>query len=179
VSFLVLALINNQANATGQTLVDQKIRFHHSEAGEVFIMWGVNGWYRAAEAQWPPGTVPFNDKNRYPYTPMAREGNAFAVTIQAPVGTTIDYVFNITKNSNGESIDVWDIYSKEVRDYHTTVIPDTIAEVYSLVPLEEKVSADPLATSFHWGVPILLVAICSIAGIIWLRRKMRNPFLDF
>jgi hypothetical protein len=179
VAILWPLLVSGPAHAAGQALVGQKIRYHHSQAGEVFIMWGINGWYKAPEAQWPPGTVPYNDKNKYPYTAMTREGEAFVATIQAPLGTTIDYVFNITKNSNGESVDVWDIKNEEVRDYHTVVIPDTIAEAYSVMPLEQEAPADPLSIGLRWGVPALLVVVFLIGGVIWLRRKLRNPFLDF
>jgi hypothetical protein len=176
VALLLLLLASGPAHAAGQALVGQKIRYHHSQAGEVFIMWGVNGWYQAPEAQWPPGTVLHVDK--FAYSPMTREGDGFVVTIQAPVGTIIDYDFHITKNSNGERIDVWDINSEQAGAYHTVVIPDTIAEVYTVLRLEQEAPADPLAIGRRWSVPALLV-IFLIGSVLWLRRKFRNPFLDF
>jgi len=170
-------LASGSAQAAGQALVGQKIRYHHSQAGEVFILWGVNGWHQTPEAQWPPGTV-LNDK--FAYSPMTREGNAFVITIQAPLGTIIDYCFKITKNSNGDRVDLWDINSEQVRsNYHTAVIPETIAEVYTVLPLEQEAPDDLLSTGRRWGVPALLVAVFLIGGVIWLRRKLRNPFLDF
>ena len=169
-------LASGSAHAAGQALVEQKIRYHHSQAGEVFILWGINGWHQSPEAQWPPGTV-LNDK--FAYSPMTREDNAFVVTIQAPLGTIIDYCFNITKNGNGERVDLWDINSEQVNNYHTAVIPETIAEVYTVLPLEQEAPAGLLSTGRRWGVPALLVAVFLIGGVIWLRRKLRNPFLDF
>jgi arylsulfatase A-like enzyme len=165
------------AHAADQALVEQTIRYHHSQAGEVFIMWGINGWYRAPESEWPPGTVPYNDKNKYAYTPMTRDGEAFVAIIKAPVGTTIDYVFHITKDSDGKDVDVWDINNEETRDYHTVILPDTVAEIYPALLLKPPV--DKLAIVRQWGVPALLAAVVLSIGMIWLRRKYRNPFLDF
>src|SRR5262249_15678123 len=118
-------------------VVTQRIRYHQDEAGELFLVWGVNGWGLVPEAQRPAGTVV---KGKVMYTPMMREQNAFVADVQLPLGTNLDYNFQITKTLNGAAINVWDTDGGQTEDYHTTVIPNTIAEVYSIKQLTPTTS---------------------------------------
>ena len=84
-------------------LVRHEIRFSYRmpEAGEVFLVWGVDGWGTVAEAIRPAGTVL---KDGLMQTPLAREGEWFTTRVQAPAGSTIEYGFLITKTSDGAQI---------------------------------------------------------------------------
>jgi len=166
---------SSPALAQEPPLVTQKIRYHQSEAGEVFLVWGVNGWRQVPEAQRPAGTVV---KGKVMYTPMVREQNAFVADVRVPLGTTLDYNFQITKTLNGQSIDAWDTDGGQSKDYHTTAIPNTIAEVYSIKRLTQETSFSPSAIApAYYGIAMLAVVL--ICGIAWLRRRFRNPYLDF
>lgn len=73
------------------------------EAGEVYLVWGINGWAPAPSDLRPAGTElrPSGPKNaQLMHTPMVREGDTFVAKVSVPVGTTIDYGFLITKIRN-------------------------------------------------------------------------------
>ncbi|MEO8340786.1 MAG: carbohydrate-binding protein, partial [Nitrospirota bacterium] len=74
-------------------LITFKFHYHAPEAGEVWLVWGINGWQQAPDTMRPPGTI-VPDKAMQ--TPLVRTNNTFAITIQVPSGTVIDYGFLIT-----------------------------------------------------------------------------------
>lgn len=86
-------------------LVTQEIRYHAPKAGEVFLLWGINGWATIPEQQRPEGT---ELKNGVMNTPMARDGDSFVARIQIFSGTTIDYGFLTTSTADGEPVRIWD-----------------------------------------------------------------------
>jgi len=87
-------------------LVTQELRYHMPEAGEVFFVWGINGWQVMSGETRPAGTVV---KDTVMHTPMDREGDTFVVKLQVPAGATINYGFLITGSRSGASIEaVWD-----------------------------------------------------------------------
>jgi hypothetical protein len=93
-------------NSAHARLVAQEFRYHMPEAGEVFLVWGVNGWAVVPEATRPAETVV---KDAVMHTPMNRQGSLFLATIRAPEGAKIDYGFLITKTIDGTPIDkVWE-----------------------------------------------------------------------
>lgn len=112
-----------------QQPVALEIHYYAAGAGEVFLVWGINGWLQAPEALRPPGTVVQDAVLR---TPMARAGEAFVATLHAPPGTTVDYAFEITRTSADAAISVWDANGTPKRDYHTQLgAGDSRAEIHA------------------------------------------------
>lgn len=105
--FIAYAVFNGRV-AAEETQIEQKIHYFISHAGEVFFVWGVNGWNPVPEVVRPPGTLV---KNNVLHTPMVREkdGKSFAAKIRIPADATINYGFFITKTPRGSQIQpVWD-----------------------------------------------------------------------
>ncbi len=98
-------LIERGKNSISPQVVTQRIRYHAPEAGEVWLVWGINGWQHAPEALRPPGTI-VPDKAMQ--TPLVRSDNTFTITIHVPSGTVIDYGFLITKTDRGIPIKIWE-----------------------------------------------------------------------
>ena len=113
-----------------QRLMTQELRYDMPEAGEVFLVWGMNGWHVAPEELRPESTVLVDSVM---HVPMDRTEHAFVTKVQVPAGTTIDYGFLITQAHNGEELRIWDANGEH--DYHTTVACDGIIEIKSRPPL--------------------------------------------
>lgn len=63
------------------SLVTQEFYYRMPYAGEVSLVWGMNGWNVAPEELRPPGTVVTDNLM---HTPMLREGDVFTAKIQIP-----------------------------------------------------------------------------------------------
>jgi hypothetical protein len=163
------------ASRAQKQLIAQTIRYHQSEAGEVYLVWGLDGWKTVPESQRPAGTIVHDWAM---YSPMVWDGSSFKVNILAPLGTTVDYAFFITKKRSGEPIEVWDTNGAPKRDYHTVVLPDQAADVYTILQLDEQGILSTNDLMLFGGGGVLLV-IALTGGTFWLRRRFRNPFLDF
>src|SRR3990170_5883772 len=85
--------------------VEVEIRYYAPEAGEVFLVWGVDGWQILAETIGPDGT---EIKNKLLYTPMEREEGYFIATIQIPSKAKLDYGFLVTQLVEGRRVSIWD-----------------------------------------------------------------------
>ncbi|MFC1975503.1 ABC transporter permease [Chloroflexota bacterium] len=109
-----------------------EIRYQLPEAGEVFLVWGLDGWNVAPNETRPAGT---QVKDGVMHTPMQRQGDTFVTKVQVPVEGTIDFGFLIAKTCSGATIHVWQANGDQ--DYHTTVTEDTIIEVSSTVVLPQ------------------------------------------
>jgi ABC-type polysaccharide/polyol phosphate export permease len=109
-----------------------ELRYHMPEAGEVFLVWGLDGWNVMPEAMRPAGTVL---KDAVMHTPMAPEGDVFVARVQVPVGTTVDYGFLITETRSGGVVHVWEADGEQ--DYHTNVTQDGVLEVQTKLTLAQ------------------------------------------
>jgi len=119
--------------ASGSLLVTQEIRYHVPGAGEVFLVWGVNGWGTVSD-QWRPARTVV--KNKVMHTPMSREGDVFVATLQVSVGTTINYGFLVTADRSGAAINaLWHGGQSLI------AIVDSKIEVESTLTLPEEQSA--------------------------------------
>jgi hypothetical protein len=98
-------LIERGKDSVSSRLVIQKISYHAPGAGEVWLVWGINGWQQAPEAIRPPGTIV---PDKVMQTPLIRTDNRFATTIRVPSGTVIDYGFLITKTEKGTPVKIWE-----------------------------------------------------------------------
>ena len=90
----------------GSPAVTHEIRYHLPEAGEVTLVWGINGWVAVPEEMRLTGTI--LDERGTMNTPMAREGDSFVARLQVPAGATIDYGFQVAKMRAGAKEEGWD-----------------------------------------------------------------------
>lgn len=125
-------------------LVMVEIRYSIPEADEVFLVWGMNGWQQVPPEAQPVGTV---IKDSLSYTPMERMDSAFIAKVQVPEGTTIDYVFQITKTRDGETRDIWDTNGAPKVDYHTVAQTGGIVEIQAPPAIEYQVA---LKKGHYW-----------------------------
>jgi hypothetical protein len=149
-------------------LVTQEIRYHMAEAGEVFFVWGINGWQALPEANRPPGTL---IKNKLMHTPMSLDGDIFVATMQVPAGSKLEYGFLITEKRNGWTIDeAWD----GKNSYQVWATESGVIEIYSTLTLPQGW----LDILWQWRWTLLFGSVLA-GGFLWLRRLTRNPYLDF
>jgi mannosyltransferase len=155
-----LTLAHDQAPASvvNAPLVTQEIRYHMPEAGEVFLVWGINEWNVVPEENRPAGT---EIKDKVMHTPMVQEGDTFVAKVQVPSGATIDYGFLITEKRGVFDIikAVWD----GDQDYQMTVSEDGVVEVKSTLTLANDLS-NVVNIKFYLlvGIGLLLVTWLSI-----------------
>ncbi len=129
-------LLAAQENVAGQAFVTHEIRYHVSGAGEVFLVWGVNGWEPVPEMLRPSGTV---IKHAIMFTPMQHGVDAtFSVRVQAPAGVTITYAFQITKKQDGAAVEVWDTNGVQGRNYHAVATEGKVEEFTAGLELRDE-----------------------------------------
>lgn len=132
-------------------LVTEEIRYYMPKAGKVDLVWGLNGWHVVPEELRPPGT---EVKNKVMQTTMVQEGDTFVAKVRAPVGTTINCGFRITKWRGIFNIiyPVWD------GDYREIPSKNSITEIRGAPNLSGDLS------KIHLGL-YLLFAIALLFGI--------------
>ena len=144
-------LASSAANSSPQTLVTQEIRYSVPESGEVFLVWGVNGWATVPETQRPTGTV---IKNKIMHTPMQRQSNQFSAKVRVPAGATIDYVFHITKTQIGSKSDIWDNNSSaNTKDYHTVAVQGGVAQIEAKITTKSSLPQTLVTQEIRYSVP--------------------------
>jgi hypothetical protein len=116
------------ANLADVPLVTQEIRYYMPEAGEVYLVWGVNGWQVTPEELRPAGT---EVKDNVMQTPMLLDSDHFVAKIRLPAGTTINYGFRITEKRGSFDI-TWPIWDG---NYRETPSQDSTTEVQSNLTL--------------------------------------------
>ncbi len=168
----ILALAQDQAPATvtGVPLVTQEIRYHMPEAGEVYLLWGINGWAVVSQEIHPAGTVV---KDLIMHTPMVPKGDDFVVKVQVPSGARLDYGFQIRKNRSGAAIKwAWD------GNYRMIPSEDGVVEIrasMALVRAKNLLNALDFRQCLSVGIGIVLglwlsIRLCSRAP--WWTRKV-------
>jgi hypothetical protein len=157
-AMLALAPDQTPVSLVDTPLLTQEIRYHMPQAGEVYLVWGIEGWHAVAEAIRTSGTVV---KDAVMHTPMAQEGDTFAVKVQAPAGVTLDYGFLITKKRGIFDVimPVWD----SNQNYQMIVSKDGVVEVTTTLTLANELS-DILENRLYFlvGVGVFLVTWLSI-----------------
>jgi Gpi18-like mannosyltransferase len=98
-------LLAGAGEAAPAALVTQEFRYHAPQAGEVYLVWGLNGWNSAPEALWPTGT---QLRDGVTHTSMTRIGDTFRTVIRVPAGTSIDYGFLTTATRAGSATKIWE-----------------------------------------------------------------------
>ena len=115
--------------AVGLPLVTEEIRYHAPGAGEVWLIWGLEGWHPAPDSTRPPGTL-LKD-GHVMHSPMMRTGQTFGVSVQIPPGTELRYAFLITKTTDGKATAVRQDKSEAGESLTRTVSFDGVSEVRS------------------------------------------------
>jgi len=169
-----LILARGPAQTADQPLVTQKIHYHASEAGEVALIWGVNGWALVPEALRPPGTVL---RKTAMSTPMMPVDDGFVISVQVPRGTTIDYLFHITRAPSGVTIDAWEGNGAPDQDYHTVAQDTGVVDVQSMISPAEQVFSSPGDTELQWYGVLTLLALSLLLVLVILFRS-RDPYLS-
>lgn len=106
------------------SLMTLEVRYHMPEAGEVFLIWGIDGWQVVSEKIRLPGTIV--TKRKLMRTLMDHKDDIFVTKVQIPINTKFDYGFLITKRYDGVPIEnIW--YGEE--DYQVISTADGIIEV--------------------------------------------------
>lgn len=132
----------------------QEIHYHQPNAGEVFLVWGVNGWALIPEVLRPTGTT---IKDDVMHTPMVRQDETFVAKIQAPGNATIDYGFLVTQTANGKAVEVWE--ANDLEDFHAKLPQNAVIEVQSKVDLPTEGvfgSTVNLVLPFFIGLSLIL-----------------------
>jgi hypothetical protein len=101
---------SSSASSKAQDEPRRILEFRHRapEAGEVFLVWGIQGWQVLPEGERPPGT---SVKKQVMHTPMMRRGSVFEAKVQVDRGVAVDYGFLVTKTYDGLELEirpVWD-----------------------------------------------------------------------
>ena len=136
-------------------LITQEIQYHASEASQVFLVWGINGWESLPEEARSDGTIMKHDVM---YTRMIKQGDGFIATIHVPASSIVDYAFQITRTRGGDTVDIWD--TNEGKDYHTQATPDSaIVQVKTKLLLStERLPINMDNMGFLWLIGLGFVA---------------------
>lgn len=170
----------------GQSFVQQTFHYLYPNAGNVVLVWGINGWQNVPEAVGKDETT---IEEGLMNTQMVPSGDFYRATVQVPQGSTIDYGFLLTTPELPIDTDsIWD------GDENYSVLADIdgfveINSPYAPTPTTSEDSAivetdsqngplqtDPDSSSLtglpliaslfskHW--PLLLIGICMALGIL-------------
>lgn len=169
-----LILASGSAQSADPPMVTQKIRYHTREAGEVALLWGVNGWAPLPEAQRPAGTT--MQKNAMS-TPMTLSDDGFVVSVQVPRGATIDYLFHITRAPSGVAADAWEGAGAPNLDYHTVAQDDGVVEVRGTASLADQTFASTSDITLQWYGVLALLGVALLIGLALVFRS-RDPYLS-
>jgi lipoteichoic acid synthase len=165
--------LKSNHKATAYSSVSQEIHYLNREAGEVFIVWGINGWNTPELNAHPPESYV---KGGLVYSPMISDGKAFKTTINVAEGTMIDYVFWITKGPRNTATDVWDNNADSHRDFHTTAADNDIAIVTSSVKARPREQLSLL--DFSWNIfitsSVLLLGFAASKRLFFRKIKIKQ-----
>jgi hypothetical protein len=83
------------------------VRYRSSEAAEVFLVWGIDGWHPVATELRPSGT---RIRAGHMETPMTRRGDRFEAVLAVPQGAKLECGFLITGRRGISNLlsSVWD-----------------------------------------------------------------------
>jgi hypothetical protein len=169
-----LILASSPAQTADQPLVTQKIYYHTHEAGEVALVWGVNGWTLPPEALRPAGTVLLKNGMS---TPMLPADDGFVISMQVPRGTTIDYIFHITRAPSNVTVEAWEGNGAPDQDYHTVAQDAGVVDVQSATSLAEQTFGSAGDSTLQWYGVLALLAVGLVFGLV-LALRSRDPYLS-
>ena len=142
---------------TSPSTTTVEIRYPLPAAGEVMLVWGVNGWRQIPEDMRPPRTV---IHQKVMATPMARKDDSFVLTVTVESGAMIDYGFLVKQTARGTRIEVWD------GDYAygpATTKPDIVTVTSTNLYQNPLVLMDRTGMLFVLGLGVMVTALLGIA----------------
>jgi len=144
-----------------------EFRYRAPEAGEVFLVWGIEGWQAVPEREQPPGTT---IRNRVMLTPMVRRGSRFLANVQVVPGVSVEYGFLVTKTCDGLELEVRPVWDgrKEFR-VEAGESPDLL-EIDSSLELFPPIDLG----TFLYGLAYLLFAIAAAFLTDFLFRRVHS-----
>jgi hypothetical protein len=171
--------VSHAAAFQEQPLVSHVLRYTSPEASEVALIWGVNTWQLLPASQRPQGTTITKTTSEVMQTPMRSVNGVFEVTIQAPEGTTINYIFHITRTRSGVSVEAWDLNGMPERDFYTVAVSNGVTNIQPTISLGQELLASGSDAISQWIAALTLLGMTLLIGYVILRLYARNPFLDF
>jgi hypothetical protein len=155
-------------NHQPDTSVAQEIRFISQDAGQVTLVWGINGWKVLPEAQRPTGTV---IQRGVMQTPMAKTNDQFTATLVTDPGTILDFGFLITRTNSGVDVQVWEGDGDDT--FHEESDPHRVVNVRSKASLLQ--SGKTLPDKWTSWLPMTVTILCfvlplTITGLLVRRR---------
>lgn len=156
------------AVASAQEWVALEIRYRAEEAGEVLLVWGVDGWNSVPATVWPQGTTLEKGVMR---TSMRRQGSVFSTTVRAARGTTVTFGFLITRTRGGTRISAWETDGKHPFERKARV--DDVTEIRSQMTLAQLGQAlTPGLVA--WQIALGLGLIVGLGGTL-----LRSPAVEY
>jgi hypothetical protein len=162
-----------------QPLVNHVLRYRSPEAREVALVWGVNNWQLLPESQRPHGTTIIKTAAEVMQTPMRPVNGAFEVTVQAPAGATINYIFHITRTRSGVSAEAWDLNGVPERDFYTIALANGVTDVQPTISLGQELFASGADATAQWIASLVLLVLTLLIGFLGLQFYTRNPYIDY
>jgi hypothetical protein len=172
-------LVRDAAAYQEQPLVSHVLRYSSPEASEVAMIWGVNNWHLLPESQRPQGTTLTKTISDVMRTPMRRVNGAFELTLQLPAGTTINYIFQITRTRSGVSAEAWDLNGVPERDFATVVVANGVTDILPTISLGQELFARGADATSQWVAALVLLGLTLLIGFLGLELFTRHPYLDF
>ena len=127
VGFCWFAALPSIVSASADGLATQEIRYRAPRAGEVWLVWGIDGWKQMEESRRPPGTVV---RDGVMQTPMSKSGTLFVARLRVHPGTRIEYGFLTTKTKDNSVTKLWQADGDH--DYGLLVRADGSIEIPSI-----------------------------------------------
>lgn len=153
------------ATAHSNTRIIQKeIIYYSPKSGEVFLVWGVNGWKQLDSK----GRNKAKVIKSLLYTPMLKKSYTFRTTVFLPFGTTLDFVFKTSKNKKGQLTDIWDNNGAEGIDYHSIITDNEPIRIQANLSASEKKIG---LIEIGW---LLMIITAIIPGIFLLFKYIKK-----
>ena len=164
--------------APSRAMVAHEIRYRAPEAGEVALVWGVNGWQQLPPTARPAGTTLITTNREVMRTPMQGDQGLFRVVVEAPAGSVINFAFQITRSRSGVSATVWDLNGAGEPGFTATTATGSteIAQTVSVGSRIFATSSDEMLQLMVFGG---VLALGLALGTLAVRKAQRNPYLDF
>jgi arylsulfatase A-like enzyme len=144
--------------------VRQQVFYELPAAGEVSLVWGLDGWQRLPDAFLPVNTTV---QDGIMHTALTGDGRLFSAELTVPAGHTLDYGFFITRKRTGEAITAWEANGN--KDFHVMADDTAPIRYHSQLNLKEfQTEQPPLAPSWGWVGALLLLFL--LAG--WSARQL-------
>jgi hypothetical protein len=148
-----LLLLPSGSVAQEVPTVTVEIRYEIADAGEVYLVWGINGWETIPLENRPAGT---RLREGIMQSPMVRDDGTFVAVVEVPIGASVRYGFLITKTDMGQPVEIWDtslMGGYQVVAFQDLAIQAQAKRTLSLATVEIRyLMPDANSVYMVWGV---------------------------